>query len=969
MDFSSMHRPLVAAAALLCVCVPAFPRQAPAICGTHREKWREELYLHRRAERVRLARLKYAPLAAQQRPAAHDIGNIAILSDGDGVVARRNDFNLVYETLSFLPATPEAARYRFTVRENTYDDAAAAAGTALAGLADDDSREVVLPFAFPFFGSRYQRVWVNSDGNLTFRSPDSASTDRSLGRLTAGPPRIAGLFRDLDPSKSSQGVRVLAQAERVAISWVSVPEYQESGVGARQTFQIRLYPDGRIDAAYYDVNTSGAVVGIAPGNLEGSTSVVSFAAGGSAEYSAAVAEVFRATTEVDVVRTAQKFYETHEDAYDYLVIFNNLGISAGESAVAFESTVRNSRSGYGDIPIDVGLEFGSSYRLQAIQNMGPLGQYPKDPNGIVAARSTSRDTPLTVLAHEAGHLFLAYASVRDQDDPQARPMLGYQNAHWTFAFNSEASLLEGNRIQDNGPNASPRFYTTATVEGFAPLDQYLMGLRPPEEVLPTFLVTGVSPAYRFRPPQPGVGLDGGRRDIQLQEIIDAEGRRTPDSTVAQRYFRFAFILITAGGGDPSAGELAQVETYRTEFEKYYRRATSERAWADATLKRSLRLSVFPAAGVLEGGSAPATVSLAKPAPADLTVMFKTQTGAAGVPASVIIPAGAVTASFTIRGVRAGVEELTAEPSDGGYETAHARIQVLNGAAGVQIVAEPSQGAVVARVTDINNLPYPGVVVRAASVDGIATATTDSSGRATFAWNGEGRLSLSAEGVAGGVVLGAAGKPALEGSGVVNAASGSPGLTPGGLASIYGSNLAGGAILAAGTHWPEELAGVRVVVAGRIAPLLYVSDRQINFLAPSDLAEGVVTLTVTTPAGASPPVEVRVSAFSPGIFAVANAGTVHTTLEEPARREGYLEIYATGLGPVRASASGLRESLAQPEVSIGNATATVSYSGLAPGFLGLYQVNVQVPKEAGSGLQPLRLAVGAAVSNAVTVRIE
>ncbi len=961
-----MSRKLCLLAGLLCLWAPVFARQEQAICGTNRDKLREELYLHRQGERTRLMRRSLGLRAAEPAYAARDAGNIAILSDGNGVVGRRNDFNLVYQTLIFRPTTPQASAYRFNVRENTYDSVAATAGIPIT-LGDDDSQSIALPFPFRFFGVSYDRVFLNSDGNLTFGAADPDSSDRSLGRLTAGPPRVAALFRDLDPAKASQGVRVLSQGDRFVVSWVSVPEYSDLGSGSKQTFQARLYPDGRIEFAYYDINTASAVVGIAPGNLKGTPSVVSFSSGSAVEYSAAVAEVFRDTTEVDVVTTAQKFYETHDDAYDYLVIFNNLGIAAGDSAVAYESTVRNSRTGYGDIPVDAGSQFGSAYRLQAVQNMGPLSQYPVDPNGIVTARRTSRDTPLTVIAHEAGHLFLAYASVRDESDPEARPMLGYQNAHWTFAFNSEASLLEGNRIRDNGPSASPRFITTGTVEGYSPLDQYLMGFRSTDEVLPTFLVNGTS--TRYRPPESGAGLDGSRRDIQLQEIIDVEGRRTPDSTVAQRHFRFAFILITAGGADPSAAELARLESYRAGFETYYSKASSNRARADATLKRGLRLSVFPAAGVLEGGTAPASITLQRPAAAATTVFLKTQTGVADMPASVTIPAGASSAAFEIRGLRAGVEELTAEPADSSYETAYARIQVLNGAAGVRVTAEASSGTVLARVTDINNLPYPGVTVRGNSGAGAHQASTDAAGVATFPWDGQNQFTVSADGVVGGFVLGPARLPVFTAGAVVNAASGAPGLSPGGLASIYGANLAGGATLAGPYPWPDVLSGVRVVVGGLAAPLLYVSDGQINFLVPELLPVGPAGLAVTTPAGNSAAVNVAVNRVSPGIFAVVIAGTRQTPVEHPARRGDYLEIYCTGLGPVAPVTSVYRETTVQPEVRIGPVSAPVTYSGLAPGFLGLYQVNVVVPQGVTSGAQTLTLVVNQASSNTVPVTIE
>src|SRR5205814_7383034 len=222
-----------------------------------------------------------------------------------------------------------------------------------------------------------------------------------------------------------------------------------------------LYPDGRIEYAYAGVNTSGAVVGISPGGLLGATSLVSFAADASEEYSSTVAERFGGSIEIDLATAAQNFYRTHDDAYDYLVFYNNQGVGACPGAVACEFTIRNNRTGYGDTLVDIGQEFGSASRLQAVLNLGPLSQYPVDPNGHVPARFNTGDTPVTIIGHETGHLFLAYASVRDPNVPSARPMLGSQLAHWAFTFDSEASLLDGNRIRDDGPAVSPRFTTTA----------------------------------------------------------------------------------------------------------------------------------------------------------------------------------------------------------------------------------------------------------------------------------------------------------------------------------------------------------------------------------------------------------------------------------------------------------------------------------------------------------------------------
>lgn len=689
---------------------PILARQNAVLCGTNPEHWKEERFLHHQAMKSRrLARVK-----ADATPVAHDVGNIAVIEDSDGVVARRNDFNLDHQTLTFTPTTPDTTSYEFRVTADSFDRDAAAAGDPLSGLGDDDTRAIALPFAFPFFGASYRQAFVNSDGNITFGAGDVSHDDRSLGRMVADAPRIAALYSDLDPSSVADSVRFTADETRVTITWAHVPEYSDFGFGNTQTFQLRLYPDGHIDLTYDGVNTSGAVVGISPGSLLGTSTVLSFSGGSGAEFSSTVAERFGGTNEIDIETAAQKFYRTHEDAYDYLVIYNNLGIPASRTAVAFEQSVRSLGTGYGKETFDDSSETGSAGRLQALLNMGPLSQYPSDPAALVTARASVGDTPITVLGHEAGHLFLAYVSVPDPANSQVLPMLGFQNAHWNFLFDSEASLLEGNRILDNGPGASPRFVTTATVEGYSPLDQYLMGFRNPEEVPPVFYVANSTAALAAAQPRKGVAFDGERRDVGIADIIRAAGRRTPDATVAQRQFRFAFILVTTNGTAPSATDLQQMETYRTAFEAFYSRAASQRAGADTTLRRALKLSVSPAAGVVLGGSASAAISIQSPAATPLLVYLSAPSGVAKVPESVSIPAAATSVSFSISGIRAGVEELSAQPDDNSFEASYARVQVSPASAlNLETVWDDRDisGIVALRVTDANRLPYPGIPLR------------------------------------------------------------------------------------------------------------------------------------------------------------------------------------------------------------------------------------------------------------------
>ena len=926
---------------------PALARSDPQACGTHAERTREELFLHTRwiARNLRLAQSATSSVQREAVPnQLQDIGQIAILDDSNGVVGRRNPFDLNQKTLTFLPSNNAASSYAFQVTPASYDDSAPQAGSRLS-LKDDDSKQVSLPFAFPFYGQTYRQVFINSDGNVSFTAGDATASGRSLGQLTAGPPRIAPLFTDLDPSLApasvNKGVVVTSDASRFVVSWVQVPLYSDSGNARQQTFQLRLYPDGRIEITWLDAQTTDAVVGIAPGALRGSVSVLSFVAGSPNQFSGAIAETFSGLDAVDIVTTAQKFYQTHEDAYDYLVIFNGEGVPAGAGVVAYEVTARNTRTGYGDDIVDIGQEFGSPRRLQAVLNMGPLSQYPIDPNAIVTARSLSRDTPLTVLGHEAGHLFLAFASVTDPGNPSSKPMLGRALVHWSFLFNSDASLLEGNRIQDNGPSASPRFTTTATVQGYSALDQYLMGFRPPDEVSPTFFVAN-SPeiASGSRSPQTGISFNGQRRDVTIDQLIEANGRRTPDATVAQRRFRFAFILIIPPGTTPSADQLAQVEAYRANFETSFGKATSSRASADATLKRAVHLSVYPAAGVLAGSTATASISLDTSATTPLTVLLNTSSGAAAAPASVTVPSGADRVSFVISGSRPGVDTLTAAPADSNYETASANLQVLgsNAALKLELVSGDKQAAVagqvlpqpvVLRITDVNQLPYPNVLVTSTAIGGgtaNVSARSDESGFVRFNWTpGSGPLNELTLAIADGpkITAVALGKPAVSAGSVVNAASFVPEISPNSIATLFGTNLS----------------DASVSINNVPTRVFFTSNRQVNFLVPATVAEGSAQITVITNLG-SADAPVQVAAVSPGLFAAVNRGT-------------YTEIYGTGLDR-------------QPQVTIGSSQAEVLFSGPAPGFPGLYQINASIPAGTSSNA-PVKIQIAGKVSNAVQLQ--
>jgi uncharacterized protein (TIGR03437 family) len=109
---------------------------------------------------------------------------------------------------------------------------------------------------------------------------------------------------------------------------------------------------------------------------------------------------------------------------------------------------------------------------------------------------------------------------------------------------------------------------------------------------------------------------------------------------------------------------------------------------------------------------------------------------------------------------------------------------------------------------------------------------------------------------------------------------------------------------------------------------------------------------------------------PGIFsgAVVHADTGASALTTPVRAGDFISIYCTGLGPTREDLRGLSITTVTPAVYIGATAVTPSYSGLS-GFVGLYQVNVQIPPGLPSGTLPLVITSGSTYSNEVKIAVQ
>jgi len=227
-----------------------------------------------------------------------------------------------------------------------------------------------------------------------------------------------------------------------------------------------------------------------------------------------------------------------------------------------------------------------------------------------------------------------------------------------------------------------------------------------------------------------------------------------------------------------------------------------------------------------------------------------------------------------------------------------------------------------------------------------------------------------------------GTPAIATGGVVNAASFTAALSPGALASIFGSNFAGAGGSAASLPLPPRVGGASVLVNGVAAPVLYASSSQINFQIPWEMQPGTATVMVNSGGMVSNQVNVTIQAAAPGLFVngshaiVQNSDFSLNSSSNPAKAGNTIIAYLTGAGaaspqPADGAAAGsepLSTVSPAPTASIGGTSAMVTFAGLAPGFVGLWQLNIVVPSVTNAGDLPLVVSAGGQSSNAGNVSV-
>jgi uncharacterized protein (TIGR03437 family) len=235
-------------------------------------------------------------------------------------------------------------------------------------------------------------------------------------------------------------------------------------------------------------------------------------------------------------------------------------------------------------------------------------------------------------------------------------------------------------------------------------------------------------------------------------------------------------------------------------------------------------------------------------------------------------------------------------------------------------------------------------------------------------------------------------PSILPGGVLNAASLTPGpVAPGSIATVFGNLGLNSPSQPSSAPLPKTLSGfsIQLQSGGVSVPLFYASASQANIQIPWEmLGQSAVAVTAVLNGNSGPAQTLKLATFAPAIFATNGQGTGQGAITDssyrlvdslnPATPGGVIQIYCTGLGAVTnlpasgspASGTTLSRTTTNPTVKIGGIEAAVLFSGLVPGTVGEYQVNVQVPVGVPSGPAiPVTISIGGSTSNPATIAVK
>ncbi|HYO79541.1 MAG TPA: hypothetical protein VE010_23955, partial [Thermoanaerobaculia bacterium] len=187
-----------------------------------------------------------------------------------------------------------------------------------------------------------------------------------------------------------------------------------------------------------------------------------------------------------------------------------------------------------------------------------------------------------LMLHEFGHRWLYNVAIAEEGsnstilNPQSFHPAAYVDTRSAFPLygGEESSVMGGGYFTEIGQN---RFRARTQQYGFSWTDLYLMGLAAPEEVVPWFYLAGSNPELpKSYFPADGIEVTATKKNVSLQQIVEAQGPRNPSSARSARTFRVLFVLVTEPGKAPTAEEIAKMNWLRAKMERDFAVVTGGR---------------------------------------------------------------------------------------------------------------------------------------------------------------------------------------------------------------------------------------------------------------------------------------------------------------------------------------------------------------------------------------------------------
>ncbi len=562
------------------------------VCGTYKGSEKEILW-HYYQYQAKMKSLQKTSARLTSR--VFDFHDVAVIEDdGTLLTSGVNLFDTDNQTFHFVPNANGG--YDVTNVTFAFDSDF---GTDLS-LGDDTNTTINIPFTFNYYGGGWNDIHINANGIVSFGGDINPSGAFDNNDFVSVLPKIAAYFMDLNPEEpgapADGGVFAKSEANKVTITWNKLPEFGTSKIN---TVQMILNTDGSINVSFNGItslvdtdNNTPITFGLHPQGMP-NLEIISFSDDlpFSGPAGAGIFETYLdlQNPRVNVTALMNRFYQTYPDSFFQIIFFTNF--TQTMLGFANERTIKNDVEGIGSGTFDFSSFFGSNGVLESQCNMNQIDVWPTNPEERFF--SPGNNNFLTIMGQETGHRWGAFVNFVDTNGDTSNLILGRGDAHWSYYFDSDHSSLEGGNWEFDSGNL---YRTLTDVDFFSELDEYLLGLRRPEEVSPSFFLSSFSNNSQSNrdqgTPLKNATATGTAVEVTIENIIAAEGPRIPAEQDAPKDLRQAFILIIKNGNTPSQADLGKIENFRRTWEDYFERSVDGRMTLNTSVTRTFPVAVI-----------------------------------------------------------------------------------------------------------------------------------------------------------------------------------------------------------------------------------------------------------------------------------------------------------------------------------------------------------------------------------------